>query len=159
MSVRIDDIDGKLLRALLADGRASASDLAEAADVATSTATKRLAELEDDGVIERYQPAVDYGAFGYAVTAVFRLDVEGEGLADVVEGLRETGRMIGVYEVTGSDDVVAIGKFASTDEMNAQIKDLVTHEDVRSATTDIVLDTVCEYEPPPVRTTDDPGAT
>jgi hypothetical protein len=38
--------------------------------------------------------------------------------------------------------------------MNAQIKDLVTHPYVRSATTDIVLDTVCEYEPPPVRTTE-----
>jgi len=154
MSARIDDIDGKLLQALLADGRASASDLADAADVATSTATKRLARLEDDGVIERYQPALDYSAFGYDVTAVFRLDVDGEGLADVVGDLRETGRMIGVYEVTGSDDVVAIGKFASTSEMNAQIKDLVTHPHVRSATTDIVLDTVCEYEPPPVRTTE-----
>ena len=51
MSARIDDIDGKLLRALLEDGRASASDLAEAADVATSTATKRLARLEDEGFI------------------------------------------------------------------------------------------------------------
>ena len=150
MSARIDDIDGKLLRALLADGRASASDLAEAADVATSTATKRLGDLENDGVVEGYQPDVDYGAFGYDVTTVFRLDVDGAGLADVVADLRETGRMVAVYEVTGSDDVVAIGKFASTDAMNAQIKDLVTHEHIRSATTDVVLDTVCEHEPIPV---------
>jgi len=49
-----------------------------------------------------------------------------------------------------ADDVVAIGKFASTDAMNAQIKDLVTNEYVRSATTDVVLDTVCEHEPLPV---------
>mgnify|MGYP000318435918 CR=1 FL=1 len=150
----LDDLDERLVSALQADGRAGASDLADATGVATSTATRRLRRLQAAGVVGGCRPAVDYGALGYDVTAVFRLDVDGEGLADVVEDLRATGRMIGVYEVTGSDDVVAIGKFASTDEMNAQIKDLVTHPYVRSATTDIVLDTVCEYEPPPVRTTE-----
>ena len=118
MSGTIDDIDRQLLRALFADGRASASDLAEAAGVATSTATKRLAQLEDGGIVAGYQPEVDYEAFG--------------------------------YEVTGSDDVVAIGKFESTEVMNAQIKDLLTHEHVRSASTNIVLNTVREYEHPPV---------
>jgi DNA-binding Lrp family transcriptional regulator len=150
----LDDLDERLVSALQADGRASASDLARAADAATSTVTRRLRRLEAAGVVAGSRPTVDYDELGYDVTAVFRLDVDGQGLADVVEALRETGRMVGVYEVTGSDDVVAIGKFASTDEMNAQIKDLVTHPHVRSATTDIVLDTVCEYEPPPVRTTE-----
>jgi DNA-binding Lrp family transcriptional regulator len=150
MSATIDDIDSQLLNALLSDGRASASDLADAAGVATSTATKRLARLEDDGVVEGYQPDVNYEAFGYEVTAVFRLDVEGDGLADVVDELQASGRMIGVYEVTGSDDVVAIGKFSDTSELNAQIKDLLTHEHVRSANSNIVLDTVREYDHPPI---------
>jgi DNA-binding Lrp family transcriptional regulator len=150
MSAPLDDIDSRLLAALLSDGRASATELADAAGIATSTATKRLTSLEDDGVIEGYQPEADYAAFGYDVTAVFRLDIEGSGLAGVVEDLAATDRMVDVYEVTGSDDVVAIGRFTDTDELNAQIRELVTDEHVRTVTTNIVLDTVREYEHPPV---------
>lgn len=150
MSATIDDIDRQLLRALLADGRASASDLAEAAGVATSTATKRLARLEDEGVVTGYEPELNYDALGYEVTAVFRLDVAGDGLADVVSTLQDSGRMVAVYEVTGSDDVVAVGKFRDTTELNAQIKAILTHEHVRSANSNIVLETVSEYDHPPV---------
>jgi len=150
MSAQIDDIDRRLIAALLEDGRASASDLAEAVDVATATVTKRLSRLEESGVIEGFQPEVNYEAAGYGTTAVFRLDVDGVGLAEVVEDLRQTGRMIGVYEVTGDYDVVAIGKFTDTEEMNEQIKSLLTHEHVRATSTNIVLDTVREYVAPPV---------
>jgi len=150
MSVPIDDIDRALLSALLADGRASASDLAETADVATATVTKRLSRLEEDGVIEGFQPQIDYDAAGYGTTAVFRLDVDGEGLSEVVADLQATGRMVGVYEVTGEHDVVAIGKFTGTEELNEQIKTLLTHPHVRATSTNIVLETVSEYDAPPV---------
>ncbi|MFB6152312.1 MAG: winged helix-turn-helix transcriptional regulator [Haloarculaceae archaeon] len=146
----VDDIDRRLVAALLADGRGSVSDVANAAGVSTSTATKRLRELEEEGVIEGYHAEVDYAALGYEMTAVFRLDVAGDGLADVVADLREADQMVGVYEVTGSDDVVAIGKFADSADLNAQIRELLTREHVRSASTDVVLDTVCEHDPPPV---------
>jgi DNA-binding Lrp family transcriptional regulator len=146
----IDAIDGQLLRTLLVDGRASASDLAEAAGVATSTATKRLARLEGEGVVGGYQPEVNYAALGYEVTAVFRLDVAGDGIPAVVEDLRATDRMVDVFEVTGDDDIVAVGKFTDTTELNARIKAVLTHEHVRSANSNIVLDTVCEHDHPPV---------
>jgi DNA-binding Lrp family transcriptional regulator len=141
----LDDTDRQLLNALLRDGRASARELAAATGVATATVTKRIQRLEDAGVIEEYRPQLDYAAAGYDVTALFHLDVAGQGLPEVVEELQANERMIGVYEVTGSHDVVAVGKFTSTDEMNAQIKELLTDEHVRSATTNVVLDIVREY--------------
>jgi len=141
----LDDTDRQLLNALLRDGRASARELAAATGVATATVTKRIRRLEDAGVIEEYRPQLDYAAVGYDVTALFHLDVAGQGLPEVVEELQANERMIGVYEVTGSHDVVAVGKFTSTDEMNAQIKELLTDEHVRSATTNVVLDIVREY--------------
>jgi len=146
----VDEVDRAVLARLLVDGRAGASDLAEAAGLAASTATKRLARLEDDGIVEEYRPEVDYRAFGYEVTAVFRLDVAGDGLAAVVADLQSADRMVDVYEVTGETDVVAVGKFRNTDEMNARIKALLTDDHVRSVGTDVVLDTVCEYDLPPV---------
>jgi len=148
--VDLDDIDRKLLARLLADGRAGASDLAEAAGVATSTATKRLQRLEDDGIIEGYRPEIDYASFGYQVTAVFRIDVEGTGVGSLVEDLLTSGRMVGVYEVTGSDDVVAIGKFEDTGAMNDRTRALRANEHVRSVAADVVLDAVCEGNTLPV---------
>jgi DNA-binding Lrp family transcriptional regulator len=146
----IDDVDRQILSGLLEDGRAGPSDLAERAGVATSTATKRLQRLEERGVVEGYRPEVDYAAFGYGVEAVFRLHVVGAGIETVVADLQSTGRMVAVYEVTGETDVIAVGTFEDTDEMNAAITDLLTHEYVREVKTNVVLDTVCGYDPPPI---------
>jgi DNA-binding Lrp family transcriptional regulator len=142
----IDDTDRRIVNALLGDGRASARDIAAETGVAATTVTKRLSDLEDRGVIESYIPTVDYDALGYDVTAVFRLSVEGNGLGTVVERLRDHDRMVGVYEVTGSDDIVAIGKFRSTDSMNTEIKDLLTDPSITATKTNVVLETVREYE-------------
>ncbi|MFB6139950.1 MAG: winged helix-turn-helix transcriptional regulator [Halosimplex sp.] len=147
--VDIDDTDRRLVDALLADGRASANELAAEVGIATATATKRVGALEDAGVIEGYRPEIDYAAFGYDVTAVFNLDVRGDGLGAVVDELRATDAMVDVYEVTGAHDVVAIGKFTDTESLNATIKALLTDPDVRSVATSVVLDVVCEWDPFP----------
>jgi DNA-binding Lrp family transcriptional regulator len=151
----IDETDRQIVNALLGDGRASARDIAAETGVAATTVTKRLSDLEERGVIDSYVPSVDYGALGYDVTAVFRLSVEGSGLATVVERLRAHDQMIGVYEVTGSHDIIAIGKFTSTDEMNNEIKDLLTNPEITATNTNVVLETVREYEQFPIDVDDD----
>ena len=150
----VDDIDRQVVNALLRDGRASARDVASETGVAATTVSRRMDELVESGVIEGYTTQIDYGSLGYEVTAVFQLSVEGHGLADVTERLRDAANMIAVYEVTGSHDIVAVGKFQDTDEMNAHIKELLTDPDVRTAATSVVLNTVREHEQFPV---DDTG--
>ncbi|MFC6863207.1 HTH-type transcriptional regulator Lrp [Halomicroarcula sp. GCM10025817] len=146
----VDDIDRQVVNALLRDGRASARDVATETGVAATTVSRRMDELVESGVIEGYTPQVDYGSLGYEVTAVFQLSVEGTGLRPVTERLRDTPNMIAVYEVTGSHDIVAIGKFEDTASLNAAIKDLLTDDEIRSASTSVVLNAVREYEQFPV---------
>ena len=146
----VDDIDRQVVNALLRDGRASARDVASETGVAATTVSRRMDELVESGVIEGYTTQIDYGSLGYEVTAVFQLSVEGYGLADVTERLRDASNMIAVYEVTGSHDIVAIGKFQDTASLNASIKELLTDDDIRSASTSVVLNTVREYEQFPV---------
>lgn len=148
--VDIDETDRRLVDALLADGRASANELAEQVGVATATATKRVQTLEEAGVIDGYQPEIDYGALGFEVTAVFNLDVVGDGIEAVVAELAGAGNMVGVYEVTGDQDVVAIGKFTDTTSLNARIKELLVNDDIESIATNIVLEVVAENEPLPL---------
>lgn len=141
-----ENLDEKLINALLADGRASLRSLAEELDVSVTTVSNHLSDLEDSGVIEGYAPVVNYDALGYDVTAVIQLKVEGSALPDITDRLREQKHMVSVYEVTGDHDVVAIGKFTDTDQMNSGIKELLTDPDINESNTSVVLNTVVENQ-------------
>ncbi|GGO02507.1 MULTISPECIES: HTH-type transcriptional regulator Lrp [Haloarcula] len=146
----VDDIDRQVVNALLRDGRASARDVAAETGVAATTVSRRMDQLVESGVIEEYTAQIDYQELGYEVTAVFQLSVDGSGLMAVTERLRDLKNMVAVYEVTGSHDIVAVGKFRDTNDMNARIKDLLTDPDIESAATSVVLNTVREHEQFPV---------
>ncbi len=141
-----ENLDAKLVNALLGDGRASLRSLAEELDVSVTTVSNHLSDLEEQGVIQGYTPRVDYDAVGYDVTAVIQLQVEGNALPDITDTLREHQQMTSVYEVTGDYDVIAIGKFKDTDGMNDQIKQLLTDPDIKASNTSVVLNAVSENE-------------
>ena len=96
-----ENLDAKLVNALLGDGRASLRSLAEDLDVSVTTVSNHLSNLEETGVIDGYTPKVDYDALGYDVTAILQLKVEGNALPDVTDRLQSHDQMISVYEVTG----------------------------------------------------------
>ena len=141
-----ENLDRKLVNALLGDGRASLRSLGEDMDVSVTTVSNHLSDLEDEGIINGYTPKVDYDALGYDVTAIIQLKVEGSSLPDVTESLKEHKQMISVYEVTGDYDIIAVGKFADTDGMNAQIKELLTDPEINESNTSVVLNTASEHE-------------
>jgi len=141
-----ENLDRKLVNALLGDGRASLRSLGEDMDVSVTTVSNHLSDLEDEGIINGYTPKVDYDALGYDVTAIIQLKVEGSSLPDVTESLREHKQMISVYEVTGDYDIIAVGKFTDTDGMNAQIKELLTDPEINESNTSVVLNTASEHE-------------
>jgi DNA-binding Lrp family transcriptional regulator len=141
-----ENLDARLVNALLADGRASLRSLGEELDVSVTTVSNHLKELESEGVIQGYVPVVDYDALGYDVTAIVQLEVEGDALPEIADRLADQPRMISVYEVTGAHDVVAVGKYEDTDEMNDQIKELLTDPDIKATNTSVVLNAVSENE-------------
>ncbi|MDR9445240.1 MAG: HTH-type transcriptional regulator Lrp [Haloquadratum sp.] len=141
-----EHLDAELINALLADGRASLRSLAEELDVSVTTVSNHLRDLEDDGVIQRYVPKIDYDALEYDVTAILQLKVEGNAIGEITDRLREEKQMISVYEVTGDYDIIAIGKFVDTDGMNDQIKVLLADADIRASNTSVVLNAVKEND-------------
>ncbi|MFB6128806.1 MAG: HTH-type transcriptional regulator Lrp [Halorhabdus sp.] len=141
-----ENLDRKLINKLLDDGRASLRSLADELDVSVTTVSNHLSTLEDEGTIEGYTPKVDYGKIGYDVTAILQLKVEGSALPEVTDSLRGHEQMISVYEVTGDYDIIAIGKFADTDDMNAEIKSLLTDPEILESNTSVVLNAAVEHE-------------
>jgi DNA-binding Lrp family transcriptional regulator len=141
-----ENLDARLINALLGDGRASLRSLAEDLDVSVTTVSNHLRDLEEEGIVEGYTPIVNYDALGYDVTAVVQLKVEGSALPEITDRLTTQKQMISVYEVTGDYDIIAIGKFKDTDGMNRQIKELLTDQDIRESNTSVVLNAVVENE-------------
>ena len=141
-----ENLDEKLINALLGDGRASLRSLGDELDVSVTTVSNRLEDLKSGGVINGYTPVVDYNNLGYDVTTVIHLKVEGSALPEITDRLREQKQMVSVYEVTGDHDIIAIGKFRDTDGMNDQIKELLTDVDIRESNTSVVLNAVAENE-------------
>jgi DNA-binding Lrp family transcriptional regulator len=139
-----ENLDARLINSLLGNGRASLRSLGEELDVSVTTVSNHLQDLEDEGVIEGYSPDVNYHELGYDVTAILHLKVEGAALPEITDRLAELRGMVSVYEVTGDHDVVAIGKFEDTDEMNERIKRILTDDDVRESNTSVVLNAVVE---------------
>ena len=141
-----ENLDRRLVNALLDDGRASLRSLAEELDVSVTTISNHISNLEETGIISGYTPIVGYHELGYDVTAVIQLKCDGSALPEITERLREHSQMISVYEVTGNHDVIAIGKFTDTDHMNEQIKELLTDPDIEESNTSVVLNSVLENE-------------
>ncbi len=141
-----ENLDEKLVNELLGDGRASLRSLAEDLDVSVTTVSNHLSDLEDAGIIQGYTPKVDYDALGYDVTAILQLKVEGSSLVEVTDTLSEHDQMVSVYETTGDHDIIAIGKFLDTDDMNKTIKNLLTDPEIKESNTSVVLNPAKEHE-------------
>jgi DNA-binding Lrp family transcriptional regulator len=141
-----EHIDTKLVNSLIGNGRASLRSLAEELDVSVTTVSNHLNDLEERGVITGYSPIVEYGELGYDVTAILRLKVEGSALPDLTERLQGHRQMVSVYEVTGEFDIIGVGKFENTDDMNSTIKELLADADINESSTAVVLDTPAENE-------------
>jgi len=139
-----ENLDGELVNALLHNGRASLRSLADELDVSVTTVSNHLADLEQVGVVEGFTPTVDYNKLGYDVTAILQLKVRGEALPTVTDSLSAEQQIISVYEVTGDYDVIAVGKFKDTDDMNDHIKTVLSNADINESNTSVVLNIVTE---------------
>lgn len=141
-----DNLDLKIINLLLEDGRASLRSIAEELDVSVTTVSNHLKDMEAEGIIQGFKPVVSYPDLGYTVTCVLMIKAEGDGLRDLVEELGDEDSFLNVYEVTGDFDIIAIGKFQDTEEMNDTIKKLLNSPMVRETNTNVVLSTVKEGE-------------
>jgi len=81
---RLDDLDRRIIYALMEDGRATATSIAENANVSGATVRNRIEKLEDRGVITGYRAQVDFEAAGGKLRNLYLCNVpvpEREALA------------------------------------------------------------------------------
>ncbi len=102
--IELDRQDRLLLRALMKDGRATLARLSETVALSPTQCARRMARLEEAGLIAGYQALIDRQAAGFGVLALVQVSLERQGeshsqafqqavrdLPEVVECLLLTG--------------------------------------------------------------------
>ncbi|MFT4244056.1 MAG: winged helix-turn-helix transcriptional regulator [Candidatus Woesearchaeota archaeon] len=65
MNFKIDDTDKELLELLSADGRVQYKDMAEKLHVSADTVKYRIEKLKQQGLIERFEPVINFSKLGF----------------------------------------------------------------------------------------------
>ena len=103
---KLDDIDIKLLKYLVADARLSQRALARAIGMSPPSVADRISRLEAAGVIEGYHATLNYSALRRPMTVI--IDVQSDRSAtqlDLAERLAEVPEVERVDVVTGRSDL------------------------------------------------------
>ncbi len=104
----IDDTDRRLLRQLQAQGDVGLSDLAERCGVTVATASRRLARLEQAGVIEGFEAVIDWRALGFAVEVSLRVNLDKtqpRAFDDFITAARDIPEVMDIQTFLGRVDV------------------------------------------------------
>ncbi|XGI84710.1 HTH-type transcriptional regulator Lrp (plasmid) [Halorutilales archaeon Cl-col2-1] len=141
-----ENLDLKIINLLEDDARRSLRSLAEELDVSVTTVSNHLENMQEEGIVKGFKPVVNYDELGYGVTATVMIKAEGNSILDLTEDLKDIDSFLSVYEVTGEFDIIAIGKFESTEAMNNVIKNLLENPNIAETNTNVVLETHKENE-------------
>ena len=104
----LDDLDRRLLRQLQADPTLTAADLAERSGVSALRATRRLARLEEQGILKGRRARIDWTALGYAVAVSLRFTLEkaqANAFDTFIAAAREIPEVVEIQTFLGRVDV------------------------------------------------------
>jgi Lrp/AsnC family transcriptional regulator, leucine-responsive regulatory protein len=139
-----DATDLALASLLIADGRSTLKNLAEATGLSVSAVQARVRRLESDGVITGYAAEVDPEALGLPLAAIIALtprDPEHE--YDLPDRIGDLTEIESCHSVAGEDSFVLFVRVASPKALEALIREIRRRADVTTRTT-VVLQTLFE---------------
>lgn len=146
MAARLDSYDRTLLKAIQEDARVPQSELGERASLSTAAVNRRLKQLSNAGVIERYTACINPKAVGYGLTIVVEVQAESER-ADLLDAMRQAfascPQIQQCYYVTGEYDFVLIFLVRDMDQYVELTRRLFhANSNVKAFKTLVVMDRV-----------------
>jgi DNA-binding Lrp family transcriptional regulator len=142
--MELNEIDTKILKALLEDARFSSRQIAKNVGVSVGTVLSRIKKMEDEGLIRGYSVMLDHEKLGYELTVVTEITVAKGRLVETEQEIAKISNVCSVYDVTGLTDAVIVAKFKSREELGTFTKKVLTLPYVERTNTHVVLTTVKE---------------
>ena len=139
-----DDLDVKIITALLGNSKISYRKLARKLGVSVATIINRVGRLEKEKIIEGYTTSLDYEKLGYDVKVIIEVRVSRGKLFEVETKIANHPNVAAVFDVTGAFDSMIIANFKTRSEMDKFLKKIQSYEFVERTETKLVLNTVKE---------------
>ncbi|MFC7007916.1 Lrp/AsnC family transcriptional regulator [Halalkalicoccus salilacus] len=118
-TVTLDEVDRGVLHLLQQDARnTTAEEIAERVGVSASTVRNRIGKLEEDGVIQGYQPILDYERANLPLHVLFICTVQPDRRDEMAEKVLDVKGVVTVKEMITSVEnlhIEAVGK--DTDDL------------------------------------------
>ncbi len=144
----LDDIDRRILRELVKDGRITNNDLADQVGLSPSPCLRRLRRLEETGVIKGYSALVDPKAYGWSMAAIATIRLSRQHEDEIVmfeDAVRSWDEVLECHLVTGSRDYILKVMTGDLRQYERFIKEKIARlKCVESIETSFIMNTVKE---------------
>lgn len=148
-SLRLDEIDRRIVAILVEDGRASYRELGAAVGLSAPAVKRRVDRLLDDGVIDRIGAQLDPIAVGWGTGAFVELFCDGSvppaAIRDALEVIPE---VVAAYTVTGEADALVHLAVADTDHLERTLERIRDAPFVTKTRSTVVLSRLVERAGP-----------
>jgi len=144
LTMRLDETDVKIMKALTADARLSSRQIAKQCNISIGTVLSRIKKMESEGIIRGYTALLDQEKLGYELTAVTEITVSKGRLLEMENEIARIPNVCCVYDLTGLADAVIIAKFKNREDLSKFTKHLLSLPYVERTNTHVVLTTIKE---------------
>ena len=147
-SVRVDDVDRRLLDALRRNGRRSQEELSELLALSRPAVRERMRRLEANGVLTRYTIDVNWELLGYPLLAFVRVRTKSGDcrvFAEQVMELSHEGAAVeACHRITGKWCLLVKVRARSSVELEELLAQIRALPKAAATATTLALSTLCE---------------
>ena len=160
--MKADEIDVRILGALMEDGRASLRKIAKRTSLTTPTVSARMTRMTEAGTIKKFVPILSPGSIDRGMAAMISLKVESSSAERLAKELAKLQEVESVYITTGQgmtvkvalDDVAGLQAFLNRSllarrgvsvESSQIITSVVKEEPASAVPTSLTIDLRCDY--------------
>ncbi|MFW5932787.1 MAG: Lrp/AsnC family transcriptional regulator [Candidatus Hadarchaeota archaeon] len=143
--LELDNVDIKILKMLLDDGRETLSEIAKEVGLSTSGVRRRIKRLEDKDILEGYTAKIDPDKIGYGVAAFLNVDVKSSEVGRVAGILSRCKGVCEVHKTTGDHGLIAKVRAEDRATISEFVEDRVsTYQGVKDVEITMTMETYKE---------------
>lgn len=117
--MQLDRLDYKILRTLVANGRATQQELGDAAGLSPSAAYRRQKALEDAGIVRAYRADLNLTRMGMGATVMVTITLDSqseEAMLAFEEAVKESPSILRCHLMSGRNDYLLTVRAASIED-------------------------------------------
>ena len=140
--LNLDKTDLKILQVLQENGRLSNVELSEKVALSPSPCLRRLKQLEDAGIIQKYAAQLSPVSLGLGLQAFIRVSISKakDAREDFAQSVQEWPEVLSCFALTGETDYLLHAFFTDMNSFSHFVLDtLLSHHGVQDAQSSFVL--------------------